>query len=147
MRALVQRVTRAAVRTEEKPPVEIGTGLLILLGVGQHDTTEYARFVAEKCANIRIFSDEQGKMNFSLLDIKGEAMVVSQFTLYGDTRKGRRPGFSKAADPQLAVGLYQEFTKTMRDLGLNVETGVFGAHMEVEIHNDGPVTLLVEYPD
>ncbi len=146
MRALVQRVSRSAVYTESIPPVEIGRGMLILLGVGREDSPNDLQFVAEKCAHLRIFEDDQGKMNRSLLEIGGEALVVSQFTLYGDTRKGRRPGFSNAAPPDVAKTFYERFVDTLRDLGVPVATGVFGAHMRVEIHNDGPVTLMVESP-
>ena len=120
--------------------------MLILLGVGHEDGPEDLRFVAEKCANLRIFEDDDGKMNRSLLDVGGEALIVSQFTLYGDTRKGRRPGFTRAAPPEIAEPTYERFAQSLRDLGIQVATGVFGAHMSVEIHNDGPVTLLVESP-
>lgn len=146
MRALVQRVSRSTVYIEGIPPVEISRGILILLGVGRKDTPDDLRFVAGKCAHLRIFSDDQGKMNRSLLEIGGDALVVSQFTLYGDTRKGRRPGFSDAAPPNVAKTFYERFVDALRDLGVPVATGVFGAHMRVEIHNDGPVTLMVESP-
>jgi D-tyrosyl-tRNA(Tyr) deacylase len=146
MRALVQRVSQAAVTVEAAKVAEIGKGMLILLGVGRDDGSNDLRFVAEKCANLRIFEDDNGKMNRSLLDTGGQALVVSQFTLYGDTRKGRRPGFTGAAPPEIAEPTYERFTQALRDLGIHVATGVFGAHMSVEIHNDGPVTLLVESP-
>jgi D-tyrosyl-tRNA(Tyr) deacylase len=120
--------------------------MLILLGVGRDDTPDTLRFVAEKCVHLRIFEDEGGKMNRSLLEIGGEALVVSQFTLYGDTRKGRRPGFSNAAPPEVAQAFYERFVETLRGLGIAVATGVFGAHMHLEIHNDGPVTFMVENP-
>jgi D-tyrosyl-tRNA(Tyr) deacylase len=120
--------------------------MLILLGVGRGDTQDDLRFVAEKCAHLRIFEDDRGKMNRSLLETGGEALVVSQFTLYGDTRKGRRPGFSDAAPPEVARVFYERFVEALQGLGVSVRTGVFGAHMHVEIHNDGPVTLMVESP-
>ncbi len=146
MRALVQRVSRSAVYVEGRDPARIGRGMLILLGIGQRDTPEDLRFLAEKCAHLRIFEDEEGKMNRSLLEVGGQALVVSQFTLYGDTRKGRRPSFSGAASPQVAREFCDRFAETLEGLGISVRTGVFGAHMQVEIHNDGPVTLLVESP-
>ena len=146
MRALVQRVSQASVSVDAAKVAEIGKGMLILLGVGHEDGPEDLRFVAEKCANLRIFEDDDGKMNRSLLDVGGEALIVSQFTLYGDTRKGRRPGFTRAAPPEIAEPTYERFAQSLRDLGIQVATGVFGAHMSVEIHNDGPVTLLVESP-
>ena len=146
MRALVQRVSQASVSVDAAKVAEIGKGMLILLGVGHEDGPEDLRFVAEKCANLRVFEDDDGKMNRSLLDVGGEALVVSQFTLYGDTRKGRRPGFTRAAPPEIAEPTYERFAQSLRDLGIQVATGVFGAHMSVEIHNDGPVTLLVESP-
>ncbi len=144
MRALVQRVSRSAVSINGRPTADIGRGMLILLGVGRQDTPEIIEYVAGKCANLRIFEDERGKMNRSLLDIGGQALVVSQFTLYGDTRRGRRPGYSNAARPEMAEVYYNEFVDTLRTLGISVCTGEFGAHMQVEIHNDGPVTLMVE---
>ena len=123
---------------------EIGAGLLVLLGVGRLDNPESASYLAEKIANLRIFPDEAGKMNLSVLDIGGSALVVSQFTLYGDTRGGRRPSFIQAAPPKEANRLYEEFVKSLRSLGMKVETGVFQAHMQVELVNDGPVTILLD---
>ncbi len=146
MRALVQRVSRSAVHIDGQSSAEIGSGMVILLGVGRGDTEDDLRFVAVKCANLRIFEDDAGKMNRSLLETGGEALVVSQFTLYGDTRKGRRPGFTDAAPPDVAEAHYEQFVHVLRGLGVPVGTGVFGAKMQVEIHNDGPVTLLVENP-
>jgi D-aminoacyl-tRNA deacylase len=146
MRALVQRVSQASVSVDAARVAEIGKGMLILLGVGHEDGPEDLRFVSEKCANLRIFEDDDGKMNRSLLDVGGQALVVSQFTLYGDTRKGRRPGFTRAAPPEIAEPAYERFAQSLRDLGIQVATGMFGTHMSVEIHNDGPVTLLVESP-
>ena len=144
MRAVIQRVTRASVTVEGHLAGEIGAGLLVLLGVSKTDNPESASYLAEKIANLRIFSDEAGKMNLSLLDTAGSALVVSQFTLYGDTRGGRRPSFIQAAPPEEANRLYQEFVKSLRSLGMKVETGVFQAHMLVELVNDGPVTILLD---
>ena len=144
MRAVIQRVTRASVRVNARVAGEIGSGLLVLLGVGRTDNSESAVYLAEKIANLRIFSDAAGKMNLSLLDMGGSALVVSQFTLYGDTRGGRRPSFIQAALPEQASRLYEEFVLSMRALGIKVETGVFQAHMQVELVNDGPVTILLD---
>lgn len=146
MRALVQRVSRASVSVDGQRISQIGPGMLILLGVGRRDGPEDLRWVAEKCANLRIFEDDAGKMNRSLLDTGGEALVVSQFTLYGDVRRGRRPGFSDAAPPEDAEPTYRRFAGFLKGLGIGVSTGAFGTRMSVEIHNDGPVTLLVESP-
>ena len=144
MRAVIQRVTRARVAVEGRTAGEISSGLLILLGVGKADNPEASSFLAEKIANLRIFSDEAGKMNRSILDTGGSALVVSQFTLYADTRGGRRPSYVQAAAPEDANRLYEEFIRSLRSLGLRVETGVFRAHMEVELVNDGPVTILLD---
>jgi D-tyrosyl-tRNA(Tyr) deacylase len=144
VRAVIQRVTRASVAVDGRVAGEIGAGLLVLLGVGKTDNPESAAYLAEKIANLRIFSDEAGKMNLSLLDIRGAALVVSQFTLYGDTRAGRRPSFIQAALPEDASRLYEEFVRSMRALRVRVETGVFQAHMQVELVNDGPVTILID---
>ena len=144
MRALLQRVHQAAVRVEEETVGKIDKGLLILLGISNTDDLRDLNFVAEKCAHLRIFGDDQGKMNRSLLDMGGQALVVSQFTLYGDTNKGRRPSFNRAAPPDIAENIYEQFIQKFRDLGIHTETGVFGAYMQVEIHNDGPVTLMIE---
>jgi len=144
LRAVIQRVTRASVRVNARVAGEIGTGLLVLLGVGRTDNPESAVYLAEKIANLRIFSDAAGRMNLSLLDMGGSALVVSQFTLYGDTRGGRRPSFVQAALLEQASRLYEEFVLSMRALGIKVETGVFQAHMQVELVNDGPVTILLD---
>ncbi len=144
MRALVQRVSRSAVYINGQLTAEIGRGMLILLGVGRQDTPADIQYVAGKCAQLRIFGDEQGKMNRSLVDVRGQALVVSQFTLYGDTRKGRRPGYASAAPPGMAEAHYNEFVDVLRNQGVSVSTGKFGANMHVEIHNDGPVTIMVE---
>jgi D-tyrosyl-tRNA(Tyr) deacylase len=144
MRALLQRVSRASVSVEGHAISSIGKGLLILLGVGHGDSEEQAKFLAEKIANLRVFEDEQGKTNLSILDVKGEAIVVSQFTLYADTRKGRRPSFIDAALPDVAEPLVSRFVELLRGHGVPTQTGKFGAHMQVEIHNDGPVTIWLE---
>jgi len=144
VRAVIQRASRASVVVEGRVAGEIGAGLLVLLGVGRTDNPESAAYLAEKIVNLRIFSDDAGKMNLSLLDVGGSALVVSQFTLYGDTRGGRRPSYIQAAPPEEANRLYQEFVRSMRGLGIRVETGVFQAHMQVELVNDGPVTILLD---
>jgi len=144
MRVLIQRVSQASVNVDQQVISKIGKGLLILLGVGHGDGEEQARFLAEKVANLRIFEDQQGKTNLSILDVKGEAIVVSQFTLYADTRKGRRPSFIAAALPDVAAPLVERFAEMLNDQGVHTQTGRFGAHMQVEIHNDGPVTIWLE---
>jgi D-aminoacyl-tRNA deacylase len=144
MRALLQRVSQARVTVDGAVVGEIGSGLLILLGVAKPDTPANAEFLVEKILNLRIFSDTAGKMNLSLLDTAGELLVVSQFTLYGDCRKGRRPGFDAAAPAEQARALYETFVTLARRSGLRVQTGVFQAHMDVALVNDGPVTLLLE---
>jgi D-tyrosyl-tRNA(Tyr) deacylase len=144
MRALLQRVSRASVTVEDKVISRIGKGLVILLGVGHGDGEGQASFLAEKIANLRVFEDEQGKTNLSILDVGGEAIVVSQFTLYADTRKGRRPSFIDAALPDVAAPLVDRFVELLRSHGVPTQTGQFGAHMKVEIHNDGPVTIWLE---
>ena len=144
MRAVLQRVSRARVKVDEKVAGEIGAGLMILLGVGPEDTSAVAVALAEKCANLRIFEDEQGKMNRSLTDVKGSALVVSQFTLYGDARGQRRPSFISAAPPEQAKALYDEFCEALRKLGVTVATGIFQAMMSVELVNEGPVTILLD---
>jgi D-tyrosyl-tRNA(Tyr) deacylase len=137
-------VTQASVTVEGRISGEIGAGLMILLGVGRSDTPKSAAYLAEKIANLRIFSDEAGKMNLSLLDTAGAALVVSQFTLFGDTSGGRRPSYIQAAPPEEANRLYEEFVTALRALNVRVETGIFQAHMQVELVNDGPVTLLLD---
>ena len=144
MRVLIQRVSKASVVVEGQTISEIGKGLLILLGIGHGDSKEQVRFLAEKTANLRIFEDEQGKTNLSILDVKGEAIVVSQFTLYANIQKGRRPSFIDAALPEVAEPLVNRFAELLRGHGISTQTGKFGAHMAVEIHNDGPVTIWLE---
>jgi D-tyrosyl-tRNA(Tyr) deacylase len=144
MRVLLQRVSKASVTVEDKVISQIGKGLVVLLGIGRGDGEEQVTFLAEKIANLRIFEDEQGKTNLSVLDVKGEAMVVSQFTLYADSRKGRRPSFIDAALPGVAEPLVNRFGEILRAYGVPTQTGQFGAHMLVEIHNDGPVTIWLE---
>jgi D-tyrosyl-tRNA(Tyr) deacylase len=144
MRALLQRVKSGKVSVNGQPVAEIGVGLVILLGIGQGDTESQAEFLAEKIATLRIFEDTAGKFNLSILDAGGEAIVVSQFTLYADTRKGRRPSFTDAADPALAEPLVEKFAVFLRQKGVPTQTGSFGAHMLVEIENDGPVTVWLE---
>lgn len=141
---MVQRVSKARVTVEGRVTGEIGVGLVVLLGVGREDTVDAAAYLAEKTANLRIFNDAEGKMNRSLIDVAGAALVVSQFTLYGDARGQRRPGFTRAALPEEANRLYEEFVRVLRGLKVRVETGVFQAHMEVELTNDGPVTILLD---
>jgi D-aminoacyl-tRNA deacylase len=144
MRAVVQRVSRARVTVESSVAGEIAAGLVILLGVGRDDTSAVAVSMAEKIANLRIFEDDQGKMNRSLLDARGSALVVSQFTLYGDARGQRRPSFIAAAQPEQAKKLYEDFTEALRSLGITVTTGVFQTMMSVELINEGPVTILLD---
>jgi D-tyrosyl-tRNA(Tyr) deacylase len=144
MRAVVQRVTHARVEVDGAVVGEIGAGLLVLLGVAKTDTAADADFLAAKILNLRIFSDEAGKMNRSVLETSGALLVVSQFTLYGDCRKGRRPSFIEAAPPAVAVPLYAAFIDAVRARGVPTATGRFGAMMQVELVNDGPVTLIVD---
>ena len=144
MRAVVQRVSRASVSVESNVVGAIGRGVVVLMGVTHGDREEQAEWLARKIAGLRIFEDHAGKMNASLLDVDGAALLISQFTLYADARKGRRPGFTDAAPPEVAEPLVERFAQALQDHGVPVETGVFGAHMLVEIHNDGPVTILLE---
>jgi D-tyrosyl-tRNA(Tyr) deacylase len=144
MRLLIQRVTKASVSVEGWTVSQIGPGLLVLLGIGHGDGEAQAAFLAEKVANLRIFEDQAGKTNLSVLDVGGEAIVVSQFTLYADARKGRRPSFTDAALPEVAAPLVERFVELLRGHGVPTQTGVFGEHMLVEIHNNGPVTVWLE---
>lgn len=144
MRAVVQRVRRGKVSVAERTVAEIGPGMVILLGIGPQDSEETARALVEKIAFLRIFEDEQGKMNRSIQDVQGSAIVVSQFTLYADTRRGRRPSFTGAALPDAAKPLVDRFAELLSQQGVPTQTGEFGAYMQVEIDNDGPVTILLE---
>jgi len=147
MRAILQRVSEASVEVDGVIVGRSGPGLLVLLGVGHGDGEAQARSLAEKSARLRIFADEAGKFNHSLLDSAGSALVVSQFTLYADTRRGRRPGFTDAAPPELAAPLVEAFCAALRALGVPVETGSFGANMRVALVNDGPVTIILDTAD
>jgi len=144
MRAVVQRVSRAQVLVGEEPSASIGRGLLVLLGIGAEDEEADARHLAERVASLRIFEDPDGKMNLALPDVGGEALVVSNFTLFGDCRKGRRPSFTGAAPPEKAEALYLAFADCLRNAGIPVSTGSFRAKMQVELTNDGPVTILLD---
>ena len=144
MRAVVQRVSRARVVVDGRVTGEIGAGLTVLVAVGREDAPATAAAMAERVANLRIFADEEGKMNRSLLDTSGAVLAVSQFTLYGDARGQRRPSFIQAAPPETGKALYEEFVRAMKALGVRVETGVFQAHMSLELANDGPVTILLD---
>ena len=144
MRVVIQRVSEASVTVDKKTVGAIGQGLMVLLGVAQGDTSQEAKALAEKTAGLRIFEDDAGKMNRSVEEIGGSLLVVSQFTLLGDCRKGRRPGFTDAAPPELADQLYEEYVAALRSRGVNVATGVFRADMQVALVNDGPVTMLLD---
>ncbi|MEO7909357.1 MAG: D-aminoacyl-tRNA deacylase [Roseiflexaceae bacterium] len=144
MRAVLQRVTEASVTVDNQIVGQIGSGLLVLLGIGAGDQLAEATLLAEKIANMRIFADEQGRFNRSVLDVGGAALVVSQFTLYADTRRGRRPSFAAAAPPDVAAPLVDAFVAALRERGMTVATGVFGAHMQVALLNDGPVTIVLD---
>ncbi|KAA3611003.1 MAG: D-tyrosyl-tRNA(Tyr) deacylase [Calditrichaeota bacterium] len=144
MRALIQRVAKGSVSIDGNTVGEIAQGLVLMLGIKKDDTIEDVKFVANKCVNLRIFNDTQGNLNKSLLEIGGEMLIISQFTLYGDSRKGRRPGFSDAAPPEIAEPLYEKFIEEIKLNSVRVATGKFGAMMQVFIQNDGPVTLIVE---
>ncbi len=144
MKAVIQRVSSACVSVDEKICGKIEKGFLILLGIHENDTDEDAKYLAKKCSGMRIFEDNEGKMNLSVKDVGGSFLVVSNFTLYGDCRKGNRPSFTDAARPEKAEGLYEKFVEYIRDNGIACETGVFGADMMIELVNDGPITLIVE---
>ena len=147
MRALIQRVARAAVSVEEREVGAIGPGLVVFLGVAREDTEADAQYLVDKTVNLRIFADDSGRFNRSALDSGAEFLVVSQFTLYGDTRRGRRPDFTGAASPEIAQRLYDHAVSLLRDKGLNVATGEFQAYMQVTLQNDGPVTLMLDSAD
>ena len=147
MRALVQRVTRASVSVDGAEVASTGKGLVVLLGVSKEDSEEDARYLAEKIVNLRIFSDNQNRFNVSALDDRAELLIVSQFTLYADTRLGRRPDFTQAAQPEDAERVYERAVQLFREHGIRVETGRFGEHMQVELQNDGPVTIMLDSAD
>jgi D-aminoacyl-tRNA deacylase len=144
MRAVIQRVTEASVEVAGRVIGRISHGLLVLLGVARGDEQRDVHYMVERLATLRMFADDQGKMNRSLTDVRGQALVVSQFTLLGDTTKGRRPGFDAAAPPDVAQALYNEVVAGLKERGIGVETGQFGAHMKVSLHNDGPVTFVLD---
>lgn len=144
MRALIQRVKRASVTINSEVTGKINNGLLIFLGVGEDDTEKQVQYLVEKCTGLRIFTDEQDKMNLSVKDINGEILIVSQFTLFGDCKKGKRPSFVRAARPETAIPLYESFIAHCKNTGLNVQTGEFGADMQIELINDGPVTIWLD---
>lgn len=144
MRAVVQRVSEAQVVVDNKIHGKINKGLLILLGVAEEDTEADINYMVDKTLNLRIFEDENEKMNLSVLDVKGEILVISQFTLHGDARKGRRPSFSKAGNPQIAERLYEQYISSLEESGITVESGQFAAYMQVRLVNDGPVTILLD---
>ncbi|MCP4079498.1 MAG: D-tyrosyl-tRNA(Tyr) deacylase [Planctomycetaceae bacterium] len=144
MRGCVQRVSRAKVEVDSQIVGEIGMGLAVLLGVGKGDTEADAKYLAEKITQLRIFADDEGKMNRSLVDVSGQLLAISQFTLYGDVRKGRRPSFIQAADPDMGNRLYEYFVQQVRELGIAVATGQFQADMQVELVNEGPVTIILD---
>lgn len=144
MRAILQRVSKGSVSVDGKLVADIGLGYVVLLGVGHDDTQEKARELAEKTVYLRVFGDDEGKMNRSLLDVAGEMIVVSQFTLHADTSRGRRPSFINAAKPELAEPLVDYFIEQVRGFGVQVQSGIFGAHMVVDIQNDGPVTITLD---
>jgi D-tyrosyl-tRNA(Tyr) deacylase len=144
MRAVIQRVSKASVTVEGQVVGKIGRGLLVLLGIGAGDVQDDVALLADKIANMRIFPDQDGRFDRSVLDISGEVLVISQFTLYADTRRGRRPSFSDAAAPEIAAPLVDSFVETLRARDLVVASGVFGAHMDVDLQNDGPVTIVLD---
>ena len=144
MKIIIQRVSHAKVTIDGKVTGEIREGFMVLVGVSGDDCLEDAEYLAEKCVNLRVFSDSEGKMNLALKNVNGSVLSISQFTLYADTRKGRRPSFVHAANPELGMNLYDYFNKCMRDAGIHVETGIFGAMMDVELVNSGPVTIIID---
>lgn len=147
MRALLQRVSHAAVRVNNKIIGKIEKGFVVLLGVSQSDSEEESEYLVNKIVNLRIFSDDEDKFNLSALDVGAELLIISQFTLYADTRRGRRPGFTDAAPPPVSIPLYEKTVELFKATGLKIETGEFGANMQVEIHNDGPVTIMLDSDD
>ena len=147
MRALVQRVTEAYVSVEGEVLGKIGPGLVVLVGIARSDGDAHIEYIVSKTVNLRIFEDDEGRFNLSALDIGADLLVISQFTLYADTRRGRRPGFTEAAPPDAASALFEKTLARFREFGLRVETGRFQTHMHVEIHNDGPVTIMLDSAD
>ena len=147
MRLVIQRVSKASVEIEGKVNGKIDEGFMLLVGITNDDNKEVVEKMADKLINLRIFEDENEKLNLSLMDVKGEILSISQFTLYADCRKGRRPGFTEAAKPDIAISLYDYYNQKIQDLGIHVETGVFGADMKVSLLNDGPVTILLDSQD
>ncbi|MDD4985157.1 MAG: D-aminoacyl-tRNA deacylase [Dehalococcoidales bacterium] len=147
MKALLQRVTSASVSVNNEIVGRIGQGLLVFIGIANNDTGKDAQYLAQKTVNLRIFADEAGRFSYSVLDIDGEILIISQFTLLADTRRGRRPSFTEAAPPSRAEALFEYFVKEVRDTGLGVATGRFQQYMQVEIHNDGPVTIMLDSGD
>ncbi len=145
LKIVIQRVTGAKLRIDGKVVASIGNGLVLLIGIGQKDKSSDLPWFAGKCAQLRIFPDELGKMNKSVVETGGQILAVSQFTLYGDARRGNRPGFTGAAPPETARTLYEEFVGLLRNMNIEVQTGVFGAMMDVEIHNNGPVTIIIDH--
>jgi D-tyrosyl-tRNA(Tyr) deacylase len=145
MRAIIQRISEASVTIDEKIKSSIGMGFLVLLGIEPADTEEDITWLSQKICNMRLFDDEQAVMNLSLIDVKGELLLVSQFTLYASTKKGNRPGYSAAARPEVAIPLYEKMISQLQnDLGKNISTGIFGAYMKVALVNDGPVTIIID---
>ncbi len=144
MRVVIQRVTEAEVSINEEISGKINNGLLILVGIGQDDHMEDIQWLTQKITNLRIFSDNEGKMNLSILDIKGEILLVSQFTLYASTKKGNRPSFIQSAPPIFAIPLYEQFIQSLEETGIAIQTGQFGADMKVSLTNDGPVTIIID---
>ena len=144
MRVVIQRVSEASVTINDAIKGKINTGFLILLGIGHEDTNEDIEWLTQKITNLRVFSDEEGKMNLSILDIKGEILLISQFTLFASTKKGNRPSFIQSAKPEIAIPLYEKFIESIKDFGIKVSTGIFGADMKVSLTNDGPVTIIID---
>lgn len=144
MRAVVQRVLNSNVKVKGEIVGKINKGLLVFLGVGEDDTQKDLKYICDKVVGLRIFEDENDKMNLSIKDVGGEILVISQFTLYGDVRKGKRPSFSSSANPDIGNKFYKEFIQNIKDLGIHTQEGIFGAHMEVSLVNDGPVTILLD---
>jgi D-tyrosyl-tRNA(Tyr) deacylase len=144
MRVVIQRVSEASVTINDAIEGKINTGFMILLGIGHEDTNEDIEWLTQKITNLRVFSDEEGKMNLSILDTKGEILLISQFTLFASTKKGNRPSFIQSAKPEIAIPLYEKFIESLKDFGISVSTGIFGADMKVSLTNDGPVTIIID---